>query len=38
MLQTHKSWLEQKSEWILQGGRRRMKGICAAVAERGLEE
>jgi len=37
MLQAHKSWLEQMFEWILRGGRRRMKGICAAVAERERE-
>jgi hypothetical protein len=37
MLQAHKSRLEQMFGWILQG-RRRIKGICAAVAERGLEE
>jgi hypothetical protein len=38
MLQAHKSWLEQMFEWILQGGRKRMKGICVAVAKRRLEK
>ena len=37
MLWAHKSWPEQTFEWILRG-ERRMKGLCAAVAERGLEE